>query len=134
MLAGFLEAEIVDPAVTAERLGRAWSASLPGGDAGGGDEPGGDPGALDTLVAGLDAVGFDSRAVEDADGSRVEVTHCPFLEVAADHEDVVCGLHLGLMRGVLERTGSAYAVETLEPLVEPGLCLARLGGREPVRG
>lgn len=117
MLAAFIEAEVDDPATIAERLGRAWSGSLPPRE-----EP------LGALVAGLGEVGFGSRVVEDGDGPRVEVTHCPFLEVAADHEDVVCGLHLGLMRGVLEQAGSDWAVADLQPLVEPGLCVARLDG------
>jgi predicted ArsR family transcriptional regulator len=54
------------------------------------------------------------------------VSHCPFLEVAEEHEDVVCAMHLGLMRGVLERREAPLGVRDLEPLVAPGLCLAHL--------
>lgn len=125
VLAGFLDDQLADPATTSEQAGRAWSRSLPlrvpsttGGTA--------EAEALEVLTASLGDVGFESAAVEDDAGLRVEVSHCPFLEVAADHEDVVCALHLGLMRGVLEQVRAPLRVLDLEPLVEPGLCLAHL--------
>jgi predicted ArsR family transcriptional regulator len=112
------------PEATAEKTGRVWSRSL--------ELPVGRPGstteqdALTTLTGALEDVGFDCRAVDDADAMRVEVTHCPFLEVAAEHQDVVCAIHLGLMRGVLERINAPIGVRDLEPLVEPSLCVAHL--------
>jgi predicted ArsR family transcriptional regulator len=124
MLAGFLHEQLAEPADTAERAGRRWSRSLP--LTGGPGRKATEAEPLDVLTGSLDEVGFDSRVVDDDEGLRVEVTHCPFLEVATDYEDVVCALHLGLMRGVLEQLDTALAVRGLEPRVEPGLCLARL--------
>lgn len=124
LLATFLAEKVPDAAVEAEQTGREWSRTLP--------LPTRHPGrddetdALDVLVGSLDDVGFESRAVETGGSLRIEVTHCPFLEVAAEHEDVVCALHLGLMRGVLEQRQAPLRVEGLEPLVEPSLCLAHL--------
>jgi predicted ArsR family transcriptional regulator len=124
MLANVLADQVPHPAAVAERSGREWSRSL--------DLPERHPGqdavqdALDVLVGSLDDVGFESRAVEDADALRIEVSHCPFLEVAEEHDDVVCAMHLGLMRGVLERREAPLGVRDLEPLVRPGLCLAHL--------
>jgi predicted ArsR family transcriptional regulator len=124
VLAGVIDERLGDPAATSERAGRDWSRSLPLPGPGSGELT--EALALDVLTDSLDEVGFDSRAVEDEEGLRIEVSHCPFLEVAADHEDVVCALHLGLMRGVLERVQAPVHVLELEPLVEPALCLARL--------
>lgn len=124
VLARSLAERLPDPSVEAEQMGREWSRSLPipprrrGRDA--------ERDALDVVVASLDDVGFESRAVQAGEAFRVEISHCPFLEVAAEHENVVCALHLGLMRGVLEQRQAPLEVRDLEPLVEPGLCLAHL--------
>lgn len=128
MLTDALRLQASDPAGVAERAGRAWGGELAGRS---GDSPSRkrataeEPG-LGSLVDTLAEVGFDSHVHEDHDGVRVDISHCPFLDVAKDHQDVVCSLHLGLMRGVLEQIGSDLAVTDLQPLVEPSLCQARL--------
>jgi predicted ArsR family transcriptional regulator len=122
VLSSVISDALPDPAGSAEAAGEAWGRSLtPPGD--GAEGP---AGAVDALVASLDRVGFESRPVQDADGDRLEITHCPFLEVAAERQDVVCALHLGLLRGAAEQLGSALSVRSLDPLVEPSLCVARL--------
>jgi hypothetical protein len=45
---------------------------------------------------------------------------------------VVCGLHLGLMRGAMTALRPSIGVERLEPFAEPDLCLAHLGTVDPV--
>jgi predicted ArsR family transcriptional regulator len=122
LLATLVDELVPDASAVAEAAGRRWSSSMPTVT---GLRAGSEREALDALVDVLDEVGFDSRAVATEDSPRIEVSHCPFLEVAAEHEDVVCSMHLGLMRGVVERTG-ALEVLDLEPLVEPSLCLAHL--------
>lgn len=82
------------------------------------------------LTAVLEDAGFAPGAVEDtdarADGRVIPLQHCPFLEVAEQDRDVVCSLHLGLMRGVLEQVRAPLEADRLEPFVEPSLCLAHL--------
>jgi predicted ArsR family transcriptional regulator len=124
LLAGVMREQLTDPACASEEAGRDWSRSLPVSRRP--DSETSEVEALDILTGSLHEVGFESRAVDDANGLRVEISHCPFLEVAVDYEDVVCGLHRGLMRGVLEQLRAPIEVRGLEPLVEPGLCLARL--------
>lgn len=124
LLADSLHEELADPEAASERAGRRWARDLP--LPGPSDRALTEAETLEVLTASLDEVGFESRAVDDDAGLRIEVTHCPFLEVAADHEPVVCGLHLGLMRGVLEQVDASIEVQALEPLVRPDLCLARL--------
>ncbi|MDN5798105.1 MAG: helix-turn-helix domain-containing protein [Intrasporangium sp.] len=89
-------------------------------------------GAVATVVETLDRLGFDSRPVED--GARlpdvtVEVTNCPFLEVAEGHLEVVCAVHRGLMEGMLDELGAPVGVARLDPLVSPSRCLARFATR-----
>ena len=51
---------------------------------------------------------------------------CPFRDLAEEHGDVVCSVHLGLIRGALA-VGAPVTATRLEPFVEPSLCRARLG-------
>jgi predicted ArsR family transcriptional regulator len=124
MLARFLEDQLPDPGAAAIRTGQAWGQSLASPAVG--DQRVTEAQALEVLVDVLDEVGFESRAAGKAGSSRIEVSHCPFLEVAEEHQDVVCAMHLGLMRGVLARIEAPVEVRALEPLVEPSLCVARI--------
>lgn len=124
ILTTLLSDRLEDPAAAAVEAGQAWgrfvsprSRPFHRPDAGE---------ALETLVASLGRLGFDSHVVETDADLRLEVSHCPFLEVAEAHNDVVCSVHMGLMRGVLEETGAPVRAVSLEPLVEPSRCLAHL--------
>ena len=78
--------------------------------------------AVDRLVALLAEIGFQPELRRD----RIEMRPCPFLELARRHEDVVCPIHLGLIRGALAELGARTRATTLEPFVRPDLCVARL--------
>ena len=81
------------------------------------------------LLALLDAGGFapEPRAA----GEPIRLRRCPFGPLAADQPSVVCGVHLGLMRGALEELGAPFDAVRLEPFVEPDLCVAHLAPRHP---
>lgn len=119
-------AELPQPAEIGERAGEAWGHRLVD------NRPrrrmGADR-ALHLLVERLGEVGFTSHTEEVGGRTRLAVTHCPFLEVAGPHREVVCALHLGMARGLLEAVDAPVQVDELEPLVEPGLCLATLAPR-----
>lgn len=83
------------------------------------------------LSAVLADVGFAPGEVRDPANPVMPLRHCPFLEVAAEHREVVCSLHLGLMRGVLGEVRAPLAADRLEPFVEPSLCLAHLRLADP---
>lgn len=99
----------------AVEAGRAWGLGTA-------DDQGEDPrDDVERLTSLLDDLGF---APERRDADRIGLRHCPFLELAETDAQVVCQVHLGLMRGALERWRSPVTVDRLEPFAEPGLCLA----------
>jgi predicted ArsR family transcriptional regulator len=124
ILTSYLADRLPDPAASAEEAGHAWGRFLtePARPFAAPDAEQ----ALDALVDGLGRLGFESHVVDERGSLRLEVSHCPFLEVAEGHNDVVCSVHLGLMKGMLEQMGAPVRAEDLEPLVEPSLCIARL--------
>ncbi len=77
----------------------------------------------------LAAIGFQPEVRADGPGREVRLNHCPFREVAERHTDVVCAIHLGLMQGALEELRAPLEADSLEPLVTPSLCIARLSNR-----
>jgi predicted ArsR family transcriptional regulator len=156
VLAGHLAASAVDPAAEATAAGAAWGRYLverPAPyerlDAAAG---------LARVVALLAEFGFDPELTgadgdgsEDGDEDRAEdgetgrrpadgggaplqlaLHRCPFAEVAKAQGDVVCSIHLGLMRGALDELGVDVGVRDLRPFVRPDLCVAVLEvGRSP---
>ncbi|PVU81171.1 ArsR family transcriptional regulator [Cellulomonas sp. WB94] len=122
----------------AAEAGRRWGRTVVGSD-GPANGPVDAEHGVARIVALLDEVGFAPRvsaslhapASQDGDGPGVrgtviELHRCPFREVAVEHSDVVCGVHLGLMQGALEQMGAPHASIRLEPFVRPGLCLAHV--------
>ncbi|HEX2894084.1 MAG TPA: helix-turn-helix domain-containing protein [Marmoricola sp.] len=124
MLSG-LVADLDPDGSAAVRTGQAWGRELV--DAAPGTQDADE--ALVRLDALMDDVGFDPVTTPRRSGAEVQLRHCPFLEVAADQSDVVCGLHRGLIEGALEQIHAPLAVEELRPFVGPGLCVARLRSR-----
>jgi predicted ArsR family transcriptional regulator len=79
------------------------------------------------LVELLRDVGFEPRPESAEHGRRILMRPCPFLELARAHQDVICPIHLGLMRGALAELGASTTDATLEPFVRPDRCVATLG-------
>ncbi|ORA10134.1 helix-turn-helix transcriptional regulator [Mycobacterium asiaticum] len=120
ILASGLAAE-PDPAAKAIATGRAWGERLEfQGPVSGVDE------SIDRLASVLDGLGFEPEPRASGGGRQLGLRHCPFLEMAEKQPGVVCPIHLGLMRGALEKWDAPVTVDRLEAFVEPGLCLAHL--------
>lgn len=77
------------------------------------------------VVRVLDGLGFAPEAGGGA--TRVRLRQCPLLEAAREQPDVVCSVHLGIVRGALESWGSESDDVTLVPFAEPGACLLHVG-------
>lgn len=63
--------------------------------------------------------------------ARVALHDCPFLPLAEENTAVVCGIHRGLIRGVLESLGEESTDVGLTPFVTPHLCVAALTATTP---
>jgi predicted ArsR family transcriptional regulator len=73
------------------------------------------------LTEALRACGYEPSAT--ADGG-VELRNCPFHRLAHEHTELVCGLNLHLVRGILEASGHPSAGAILAP--RPGRCCVLL--------
>lgn len=125
VLTTHLAATAPDPAATATDAGHEWGRHLveaPGPFQSLSTEDG-----IERLRVMLDEVGF-APEVDPGTAARPRVLlhECPFLEVAQQHPEVVCAMHLGLVRGALERLGVPVAARDLRPFVTPELCVADL--------
>jgi predicted ArsR family transcriptional regulator len=61
----------------------------------------------------------------DDDGATVAFTHCPFAALAAEHPEIVCHLHRGMVEGLVEAVGGA-TVERFRTLVDRQPCRVEL--------
>lgn len=123
------------PGAVAAHAGRRWGQRLEQ-QGGASVEPVDSASALERIIALLEDVGFAPRIGQapgdrtDADASGaatvVELHRCPFLDVAREHTNVVCAVHLGLIQGALDQMQAPPATVRLEPLLRPDLCLVHL--------
>ena len=88
--------------------------------------------AVDEVVRMLGDSGFAPEL--SADGTSINLHRCPFHEMAAEHQDVVCGAHLGIVQGALAELGTQVSASRLLPFVTPGLCVATLTRSAPAAG
>lgn len=72
--------------------------------------------------------GYHPELVRDEHGwtARVELTDCPFMDIARRDTAVVCGIHAGLITEAAHRLGAPDAVTSLEPFVGPARCRAHI--------
>ena len=78
------------------------------------------------LVSAMEDIGFAPEAVTKGRRRQVLLNRCPFREVAQEHPEVVCSIHLGLMNGLLAELDAPLEVDRLDSFVEPSLCVASL--------
>lgn len=125
ILASYLGATTEDTATAAEQAGAAWGSFVV-------DKPApfaalASSEGLERLVAMLDEFGFAPELnEEDPESPELLLRRCPFLDVAREHPDVVCSVHLGLMRGALDELGVEVRADDLIPWAQPDGCVAHL--------
>lgn len=124
ILASYVAGATEDPVLAGTEAGRTWGHYLT-------ERPGpyrrtDEKSSMHELLRILDDIGFVPELVQAGSGQEVWLRHCPFLEVAQEHRDVVCAVHLGLMQGALAEMRAPFTTNELEPLVEPSLCIARV--------
>jgi predicted ArsR family transcriptional regulator len=69
------------------------------------------------VVGALRNCGYLPRAGDDG---HIILRNCPFHVVAQDHRDVVCGLNLRLVEGIIDGCGDPHAHAELQP--DPDRC------------
>ena len=113
----------------AARVGRDWGRHLAAG------VPDDDPVA--TVTAVFQGLGFSPQRRPPGPADATEELHlrtCPFLELVGENPDAMCGLHAGVVQGVLTSRGAAGEEAVLEPFGAPHACVVRLPhpSRRPV--
>jgi predicted ArsR family transcriptional regulator len=118
LLAGYGAAE-ADVVVAARQAGEQLLGTLPGAPRPGGT--GSQADQLRELTGHLDRLGFDPVPA-DGPVPVVQLWRCPFLDLARARPEVVCAVHLGLARGVLDRVGGPLRADRLVPFAGPRHC------------
>lgn len=75
------------------------------------------------LAAAMTVLG-ESGYEPRTDGTSVTLVNCPFHGLAQDYTDLVCGMNLDLMTGLVEGLADPTLQARLQPT--PGLCCVRL--------
>jgi len=124
ILASSMAAQISHPREASINAGQEWGRYLGKGpppfkrvDAGE---------ATRRLVSAMEDIGFAPEAVTRGRYRKVLLHRCPFREVAQEHPEVVCSIHLGLMNRLLAELDAPLEVDQLDPFVEPSQCVASL--------
>jgi predicted ArsR family transcriptional regulator len=76
-------------------------------------------------------LGFDPELARDGENLQIRLHACPFRAVAAAHPEVVCAIHLGLLRRAVADVEDPPAAVSLQPFVQPHLCVAEIAPAKP---
>ncbi|KXZ60910.1 winged helix-turn-helix transcriptional regulator [Microbacterium laevaniformans] len=79
---------------------------------------------VDALVEDLIDAGFDPLV--DERELTVDLTPCAHASSQAEHREVLCRVHLGLMQSVLSAAGGPLAVDDMRPSCDPRECVVQL--------
>jgi predicted ArsR family transcriptional regulator len=125
--------------LTPAEAGRRWALEhvpVAGADDRPADTAGRWLGKLAQMVDVLEQWGYTPEVATSEGGRVADITlsHCPFLDLARENSEVVCGIHRGLIAGSLERLGENATRVTLEPFAGPTTCVAHVSTTAPFRG
>ena len=76
----------------------------------------------DALLRVLEAHGYEPRVEEGG----IALANCPFHALAREHTELICGMNLRLLEGVLDGAATGGLTAHLRPA--PGACCVRLDG------
>jgi predicted ArsR family transcriptional regulator len=127
MLTTLITGMMPDPGQAAMEAGREWGAYLTEQSPPYQRPSAGE--AIERLTAIMDKLGFAPQADADGRQYRLGLHQCPFREVAQQHQDVVCSLHLRLMQGALAQMRAPLTADRLDAFTERSLCTAHLTAR-----
>lgn len=107
-----------DPVADALDAGAAWGRSIAGRL-----QPQ-DRDGKSVIVAELESLGFEPRVEPDA--TEIALRRCPLLDAALSSPEIVCNVHLGLVRGALESIDSDDTSADLDAFAVPGACILHI--------
>lgn len=117
-LSSYLQRTSPNPAAQARAVGVQWAASFDPTSTTPTDRST-DP--VEFAITRLDHLGFEP--IDKGSKATYRLRRCPLLDVARNNPEVVCNVHLGLVRGTLAQLGATHLVADLQPFAEPGACL-----------
>ncbi|MGW9631613.1 helix-turn-helix transcriptional regulator [Agromyces sp. NPDC055520] len=85
---------------------------------------------IDALDDHLDRAGFEPEydtAEIEAGEFEVRLAGCPYQSMVDEYREVVCSVHLGVIRTVLAHADGPIEARRLLPFTEPGCCSLQLG-------
>jgi predicted ArsR family transcriptional regulator len=126
-LVGGVLAAAVDESLGGESLPEAVSAAARAAGRQAGSSYDGPPAdELDRTAAVLATEGFEPTRCTGDDGDELELRNCPFDALARRHPELVCGINLDYVGGVLDGLGCDQADACLDPA--PDRCCVRVRG------
>ncbi|MGI8448523.1 MAG: helix-turn-helix transcriptional regulator [Streptosporangiaceae bacterium] len=87
---------------------------------------GGGEGARQAAEDALRGHGYEPSQREDG---TIRLRNCPFHQLAAEHRDLVCGMNLALIEGLVTGLGASGLHPALDP--QPGCCCVVIGSGAP---
>jgi predicted ArsR family transcriptional regulator len=78
------------------------------------------------VVAMFTEFGFEPELTRRGQDLQIRLHACPFRTIASRYPEVVCAMHLGLLRGTLVELGASTTTARLRSFVEPHLCVAHI--------
>ncbi|NLE78466.1 MAG: helix-turn-helix domain-containing protein [Rhodococcus sp.] len=86
-------------------------------------------GAIADASGLFEEMGFEPETETKGKEIRIRLHSCPFESVARKSPEVVCSLHLGLLRGILDRADVPDVDSELTPWDTPHTCVALVARR-----
>ncbi len=130
-LAQHIAAHSENPAAEGEAAGRAWARALPPAHYASARSATSGQGVRNHVVQALEQAGFGVERNKAA--TALTLTTCPIVEAARNNPEVVCAVHLGLVKEVMKGGGLPEREAELLPFAGPGFCTLRLPA-DPRRG
>lgn len=118
VLADQLERSSDHPHEAAVEAGERWGEALAG-------PPTHEDGIRRQVISMLDELGFDPDP--EPVGGRVRLRSCPMIDAATQHPEVVCRVHLGMVRGIVKNVGGDPDTAEMLAFYEPDACHVGVG-------
>lgn len=127
-----LAARLLVQVVESDRSGRsraalAEAAHRLGAELGSGSRP--DAAGRDLARQDVESLLAQQGYEPSRDDGVIRLRNCPFHQLAERHRDVVCGMNLALVEGLVDGLGANGLRPVLDP--QPGHCCVAIGGDQP---